>query len=188
MILDYTNNKEFALANGVMPENSTGETYFVIDKVVRDVTFRNFFNLCIEDACFENCIFENCGRVSTESCHMEGCTFKNVNNIEGVRTNFNNCTFSECCSDGPLLVIDSHGCVEDCVFDTITTLGDDGYIIYSVYGKKNEVEMVSGCKFIDCQVESVGGKYCYCAYFKPFSSYKTIEIDNVDYDTCEGLV
>lgn len=119
---------------------------------------------------------------------MEGCTFKSVNNIEGVCTNFNNCTFTGCCSDGPFLVIDSHGCVEDCVFNTITTLGDDGYIIYSVYGKKNEVEMVSGYKFIDCQVESEEGKYRYCAYFKPFSSYKTIEIDNVDYDTCEGLV
>lgn len=63
MLLDYTNNKEFALANGVIPENSTGETHFVIDKVVRDTTFLNFFNLYIEDACFENCIFENCGRV-----------------------------------------------------------------------------------------------------------------------------
>ena len=52
-------------------------------------------------------------------------------------------------SDGPLLVINSHGCVEDCIFDTITPLGDD---------------------------------------FKPFSSYKTIEIDNVDYNTCEGSV
>lgn len=188
MIIDYKNDKESALLNGVMPENSIGETHFVLERKVKDITFRNFNKLCIENTCFENCIFENCQCVSTESCHIEKCVFKNVDNIEGVRTDFSNCIFTGCCSDGPFLVIDSHGCVEDCTFETITTLGDDGYIIYSVYGKKSEVEIISGCKFIDCQVESEDGKYCYCAYFKPFSSYNTVRADNVDYETCEGVV
>ncbi len=185
MILDYKNNKELALANGIMPENSLGETHFVACDVISNATFRNFKNLCLDDTCFEDCIFENCSCVTTESCHMKMCTFKNVDSIDGVRTDFSNCTFKDCCSDGPFLCIDSRGCVENCTFDTITALDDSqGYVIYSVYGKKKEVEIISGCKFINCQVENEDGELCYCSYFKPFSSFNTIQVDNVDYETC----
>lgn len=184
MILDYTGDKEFALANGIIPENSKGETHFVIDRVVRDVTFRNFLNLCIEYACFENCVFENCHGISIENCHMEMCTFKNVNGIDGVRTDFSNCTFTGCCSDGPFLGIESRGCVENCIFDTITALGEQSYIIHSVYGEKSEIEIISGCKFIDCKVESEDGELCCCSYSEPLLSFKTVQVDNIDYKTC----
>jgi hypothetical protein len=184
MILDYKNNKEFLLENGIMPENNLGETHFVVDKIVRDITFKNFFNLCIEDMCLENCSFENCHCVTIENAHIERCTFKNVDSVASTRVSFENCTFSCCCSDGAFLSIDS-GSVENCVFDTITTLGEDGYVIDSVYGKKHEVEMIKNCKFVDCQVESEDGKLCNCCYFKPFSSSNTVAIDNIDYDTCD---
>lgn len=188
MIIDYQNEKEFALENGVKPENNIGETWFEGEEECKGITFKKFFHLCVDDIVFEDCVFENCHQITFDGCQMTGCTFKNVDEIEGVRTDFNECNFNKCCSDGPFLTIDSHGCVEDCVFDTITALNEQGYIIYSVYGKRKEVEIISGCKFVDCQVESEDGKYCSCKYFKPFSYYKTISADNVDYDTCEGVV
>ncbi|MBR4880924.1 MAG: hypothetical protein IKU19_03260 [Clostridia bacterium] len=184
MIIDYKNDREFALANGVTPENRIGRTEFSGGSVVTAATFRNFNHLCVEDTVFENCIFEDCHEVSFESCQIKNCTFKNVCGVEGVRTSFYGCKFEKCCSNGPLLTIDSHGQVMGCVFETVTALGDDGYIIYSVYGKKHEVEDVVDCSFIDCQVESEDGKLCYCAYFKPLSSFNTVKTDNVDYESC----
>lgn len=184
MILDYKNNKAFALENGVKEENNIGETWFSGGAVVTGVTFCNFNNLCTENTVFENCTFENCQTVSFESCQIKNCTFKNVCNIDGTRTNFYDCTFKDSCSDGPFLVIDSRGQVKGCTFDTITALGDQSYIIWSGYGKKHEIEMIVDCSFNDCQVESEDGKLCHCYYFKPFSSFRTIEADNLDYASC----
>lgn len=184
MIIDYKNNKEFALANGVKPENAFGEVHFSQGKVVTDTTFCNFGHLCVEKTIFENCTFENCQTVSFESCQIKNCNFKNVCSIEGARTNFYGCLFKECCSDGPLLTIDSYGQAKGCTFETITALGDQGYVIWSGYGKKHEVEMVVDCKFIDCQVESEDKELCHCYYFKPLSSFRTVQVDNLDYESC----
>lgn len=186
MILDYRNNKEFALANGIKLENNIGEIWFNTDKMCKDITFRNLHHLCVEGVFFENCSFENCHQLTVDECQMKGCTFKNVDEIEGVRTDFDDCSFKNCCcSDGPFLVIDSNGHAKNCTFDTITVLGDQGYVIYSVYGEKSDVKKITGCKFVDCKVENEDGKLCYCAYFKPFSSHKTIKTDNLDYETCD---
>lgn len=185
MVLDYKNNKDFTLKNGVSPENKIGETHFTVQKKVTGLTFTNFNNLCLDDAVFENCSFENCERVSTESCRMIDCTFKNIKNIEGIRTDFTDCRFYDSSSQGAFLVIDSHGCVKGCIFKNISAKEDDGYIIYSVYGKKSDVEIIKNCQFINCKTESEDKKLCYCAYFKPFSSYNTVKVNNLDSDTCE---
>ena len=184
MTLDYKNDKEFALENGIMPENNLGETHFVIDKIVRDITFKNFSNLCIADMCLENCAFENCHCITIENGHFERCTFKNVDEISSTRVSFNDCNFNSCCSDSTFLSVDS-GSVEGCTFDTITVLEEEGYVIDSVYSKKHEVEMIKNCKFIDCQVERKNGQLCHCCYFKPFSSYHTNPVDNFDHNTCD---
>ena len=186
MIID-AHDKAAAFAHGVEPENACGETFFDGGDVCRDVTFRNFAHLCMEETLFINCTFEDCLSVAPDECRMIGCTFKNVNNIESVRTDFTACTFIQCCAEGPFLTIDSQGKVDGCVFDTITALGEDGYAIYAVYGNRSDVQAISRCTFTDCQVENDEGSLCYCAYFKPYSSYRTIEIDNVDYNTCEGV-
>ena len=184
MIIDY-NNKEFAFANGVQPENIHGKTHFTGGEFCKGITFRNFYHLYIEEATFEDCIFENCHQVTADECRMGNCRFHNEDEVVGIRTDFHGCMFKDCCcSDGPFLTIDGQGNVEDCTFDTVTALGDQGYIIYSVYGKKEDVEIVSGCKFVDCRFESEDSECCYCAYFKKISSNKTVEVDNVDWDTC----
>ena len=185
MILDYKNNKEFALANGISPEDVNGEIHFNSGEVCEGITFKNFYHLCLDEATFNNCIFEDCHEIAASDCEMNGSTFKNVDGILGHYTDFSGCTFKECCSNGPLLTIDSRGQVDNCTFDTITALSEDGYVIYSVFGKKKDVTEITNCRFTDCQVESEDGELCYCAYFKPLSSFNTIPIDNVDYDSCK---
>ena len=44
--------------------------------------------------------------------------------------------------------------------------------------------MVVDCKFIDCQVESEDKELCHCYYFKPLSSFRTVQVDNLDYESC----
>lgn len=184
MIIDYKNNKEFALVNGVKPENTYGEAYFSQGKVVNDTTFCNFDHLCVEHTIFENCTFENCNTITFNYCQIKNCSFKNDCRIEGNRTSFYDCHFKECCAEGPFLLVDSYGPVKGCTFETITTLGCQGYIIWSGYGKKHEVEKIVDCKFIDCQTESEDGEFFHCYYFKPFSSFRTVTVDNIDYESC----
>ena len=185
MIIDYKNNKEFALANGVQPENRFGETHFSNGKIVTGVKLRNFVHLCVENTIFENCNFEECKNISFRDCQVKNCTFKNNCSVDGYRTGFYDCYFTECCAEGPFLVIDTNGPVKGCTFENMTALGDQGYIIWSGYGKKHEIELIENCKFIDCQAESEDGKLCHCYYFKPFSSFKTVTVDNIDYETCD---
>ena len=52
MVLDYKNNQEFALANGVKLENNIGETWFEGEEVCKGITFWNFDHLCVEDIVF----------------------------------------------------------------------------------------------------------------------------------------
>lgn len=184
MIIDYKNDREFALSNGVSPENGIGETQFSGGELVTDTTFRNFDHLCAEDTVFENCSFESCREITFDGCEIKGCSFKNICNVEGVRSGFNDCVFKECTSQGPFLYIDSRGSVKACTFESITALGDDGYIIRSGYGKKKEVEEIVDCSFTDCRAESEDSELCSCFYFKPLSSFRTVSVNNVDYDSC----
>lgn len=184
MILDYKENLEFALANGVSLDSNSEEARFEGKQRCDKITFKNFPHLCLDDAICENCTFENCHEITIENSEVKNCTFVNIDNINGFCTDFNDSNFSNSCSKGPFLTIDTQGCAYGCTFDNITALGDDGYVIYSVYGKKHDVETISECKFINCVVESEDEEVCHCAYFKPFSSISTITIDNIDYDSC----
>ena len=184
MILDYKNDKEFALANGVSSEDVNGEIHYNIGPISEGITFKNFYHLCVGEAAFNNCTFEDCHEITASNCEMNGCTFKNVDSVTGHYSDFSGCTFKQCCSTGPLLTIDSSGQVENCDFDTITALGEDGYVILSVFGKKSDVTEIVNCRFTDCQVESEDGECCRCDYFVPFSSLRTIQTDNLDYESC----
>ena len=97
--------------------------------------------------------------------NFEGVTFKNFPTITTDGTDFSGCTFTQCCSHGPLLTIDDAGSVEGCKFEAITTLGDDGYVIYSACGKKKDVRGIKKRRFIDCETESEDGRLVYCCYY-----------------------
>ena len=188
MILDYKNNKEFAFKNGIQPENNIGEVWFCGESVCEGITFTNFHHLCLSNTIFKNCIFEKCHEISAESCRMSDCVFKNVDNIMGQYTDFQDSVFKDCCSNGPLLVIDSSGRVDNCTFETITTLGENGYVVSASFNSKDDVTQIINCKFVDCQVESEDGELCHCLYFEPVLSFKTVLVDNVYCDTCEVIL
>ena len=183
MIIDYK-NKENAIACGVEDADVNGDIFFRGAENYEGITFKNFPNLHLEEADYKNCTFEDCGVVSFYDGEIVGCKFHNVSEIEGHFASFMDCAFSQCCSQGPFLTIDNVGSVEGCTFETITALGDDGYIIFSVYGKKKDVRYIKNCKFIDCKVESEDGLYTYCVYYKRCLACKTIEIENVDMQSC----
>ena len=183
MVIDY-NNKEQLKDLNFRINNENGRVFVNIEMDYESVTFRNFPTITTDGTDFKNCTFENTQAVEFSEAEVQGCTFHNVSAIEGHFTDFSGCTFVQCCSQGPFLTIDNVGSVDGCTFETITALGDDGYVIYSVYGKKKDVSEIKNCKFIDCEVESEDGELTSCCYFKPLSSYNTVCIDNVDYESC----
>lgn len=182
-----TANQPPAPKSHFSPVNVFGETHYENPEGIKDATFCDFDYLYAENTRFENCIFEDCRQMTADSCTLVNCTFHNVSGITGDHSDFLQCTFEQCCSYGPLLVIDGQGLVEGCTFDTITALGDDGHIIEAVYKRKADVELIHECRFWDCQAEAEDGQLCACCYFRPFFTYTTVSIDNVDYDSCEGL-
>ena len=183
MIIDY-NDKEQLKELKFKVNAEYGRVYVSVDGGYDGMTFRNFPTITTDGTNFKNCIFEDTQAIEFSQGNVLNCTFRNVSEICGHFTDFSGCTFTQCCSQGPLLTIDNVGSVEGCTFETITALGDDGYVIYSVYGKKKDVQEIKNCKFIDCEVESEDGELTYCCYYKPLSSYKTVQIDNIDYDSC----
>lgn len=183
MVIDYLNKKQ-AISYGVEDTDVNGDIFFRGDHEYENITFRNFPNLHLEEATFKNCTFEDCQEVSVYDKAMVDCKFKNVSCIDGHYTDFKDCSFVQCCSQGPLLVIDCDGSVDGCTFETITALGEDGYVVYAVYGNKNNVKPITNCHFTDCQVENKRENLIYCAHFKRFPSYRTTEIDNIDYESC----
>ena len=183
MIIDYKNQEQIKEL-GFRINKEHGRVFVSVNGDYDGLTFCNFPTITTDGTNFTNCTFENTQAIEFSQADVKNCTFRNVSEISGHFTDFSDCTFVHCCSQGPLLTIDNVGSVEDCTFETITALGDDGYIIYSVYGKKKDVREIKDCKFIDCSVESEDSELTYCCYYKPLSSYKTVDIDNVDYESC----
>ena len=184
MVIDYYNRHK-AISFDSFEITAAGEINFHSEKVVENQTFKNFPNIHLEGATFKNCRFENCQEVETYQCKIENCTFLNISDTTGHYTDFIDCTFTQCCSQGPTLTIDGEGKVYGCIFDNIIALGNDGYIIYSSYNSKEDVQMIKNCKFINCKAESANGLYTYCTFYALCSRWKTQEIENVDISSCD---
>ena len=184
MIIDYQNQEQMKELNFRIVKEY-GHVLVCIEEDFEGVTFRNFPTIMSDGANFENCIFEDMQAVDISDGDMTSCMFSNIAEIRGNYTDFIKCKFSHCCSQGAFLTLDNVGSIEGCVFEGITAQGEGGYIIYSVYGKKKDVREIKNCQFIGCEVENAEGDLIYCCYFRPLSSYKTIDIDNVDYESCD---
>ena len=184
MIIDYL-NKERLKELGVRVNEEHGRVFVGGNEDFEGKIFRNFPTITTDGTNFTNCVFEDTQAVEFSQGTITNCMFRNVSQVSGHYTDFKNCKFIECCSQGPLLTIDSAGSVEGCLFETITALGEDGYVIYSVYGKKKDVKEIKNCKFIDCKAESEDGLFTYCAYYTRFLSCKIKEIENIDANSCD---
>jgi hypothetical protein len=183
MIIDYLNKDQLSQL-GIEVNEKHGRVYLGDAKEYEGVTFCNFPTITTDGTDFRNCTFEDTQSIEFSRGSVESCTFRNVSDISGNYSDFMQCVFTQCCSQGPLLTIEGGGCVDGCTFETITALGEDGYVIFSVYHKKKDVQEIKNCRFTDCATESADGALTNCCYFKPLSSYKTVDIDNVDYDSC----
>lgn len=184
MVIDYK-NQEQVKELGFRINKEYGRAFVSVNGDYHGVIFRNFPTITTDDTDFTNCIFENTQAIEFSQANVKDCTFRNVSGISGHFTDFSGCTFVQCCSQGPLLTIDSGGSVAGCIFETITALGEGGYIIYSVYENKNEVRQIKNCQFLDCKAESADGLFTYCAYYVRCSTYKIKEIENVDLFSCD---
>ncbi len=182
MILDYKNDREFALANGIFEEDRYYERHFKGDTPVRDIVFRNFPKLLIAEKSFVHCSFENCEMLEITGCNMLDCTFQNANVIYSHYSNFYSCIFEDCSVDNEaLLSIDTKGEIDGCRFVRITAKGENGCVIDSTFGKKSEVTYIKNCVFEDCDAPTIAQ----ASYFVPLSYRKTKAIDNIDYDICK---
>ena len=184
MIIDYLDKENMKQLN-FRVNNEYGRVFVSVAGDFEGVTFRNFPTITTDGTNFMNCTFENTQSVEFSQGDVIHCTFKNVSRISGHYTNFSDSSFVQCCSNGPLLTIDCAGKVEGCSFETITTLGDDGYVIFSVYVDKKEVKQIKNCKFIDCRVESADKSIAYCSYYYGIMSRRKKEIDNIDQWSCD---
>lgn len=184
MVLD-AKNMAFAIANGILPEDIHGETHFNADGVCKGITFRNFSNLCLDEATFLDCQFENCHSVSISGCEMRNCTFVNVNDILGHYSEFVGSKFIACCSNGPLLTIDSKGTVDGCTFESVTAKNEDGYIVWSVFARKEDASDITNSRFVNCRVENEEKDLCRCTYYRGFPVFTDVSYANIDYNSCE---
>ncbi len=184
MIIDYQNQEQIKEWK-FRVNKEYGRVFVSVAGDFEGVTFRNFPTITTDGTSFMNCTFENTQAIEFSQGDVIHCTFRNVSDINGHYTNFRDCSFLQCCSQGPLLTIDSSGSVEGCTFETITALGEDGYVIYSVYASKNDVQLIKNCKFSYCEVESEDGMLTYCSYFTRCLLRKEKEVDNLDHCSCD---
>jgi hypothetical protein len=87
MILDWENDKEFALANGIKERSSLnkyeiifgGKEYLVeytlaIPRTYNGIMFKNFPTLSIRGGAYKNCMFDSCTKLEIMSCELNNCT------------------------------------------------------------------------------------------------------------------
>ena len=205
MVIDYKNKDQLAKMGIDVPKNKGLSSIFkrgasaddIDDEYGRiqwdvkntdryeGVTFCNFPTIIFEAIEFKNCIFKNIQSVEVLGCKMDGCTFENVSSTVGCCTDFFGCFFKNCCISGSILNIDTRGAVEGCTFESMTALGNEGYIIHAVYESEDDVKPIKNCRFSDCDVENDEGKFTYCSYLKTVPSVKKIQVDNFDYESCK---
>lgn len=108
MVLDWKNEKEFALANGIQESVINGEKHLsfkgsksLLDWDIsvnldwHDLVFKNFAMLQVRFGDFYNCYFENCQEIEFIGCGLYNCVFKNSHIKENnhIHSKFFDCKF-----------------------------------------------------------------------------------------------
>ena len=183
MIINYKNlNKLSSHDFGFSVED--GRLLFHTDKPCENIIFLNFPSIDFENITFKACGFKDCREISFHGCKSEECVFGNVSSVYAQYTTISRCSFTHCCSFGSLITLEEEGKVEFCVFNHISALGEDGYIIHFIYRDKKSVEKMKGCCFYDCEAENNSESFVCCEYLIEDTVYKTEPIDNIDYASC----
>ena len=184
MILDYKNEREFALANGVRlystanyeiiyfcgKSESENETFaerfdaYNSHKNFKNITFRNFPNLELNNSTLENCTFENCADILTDGCAIINSQFTDCCIISSSYTDFYGCTFKDAKPAEALLFLESNCKVDSCTFENIHAIGDEGQICKMLADKEKDVRELTNCKFINCSLENKYNFFSSCQY------------------------
>lgn len=186
MILDYKNNLENALENGIEKQGNT--ICFKKeddDRKFEGITFKNFPNLYLEDCELTNCTFENCDELNIDESIVKECTFLNIPNIYAVRTDFCNCTFKDVETEEFMLSMDTYGDVDGCTFENIRikeNVGKCAICDIAIDGKK-DFYYITNCSFINCSLENEYDELSVCTYKNILGKEEIV--GNVDYETCE---
>lgn len=200
MILDWKNDQEFALSNGVRKGNY-GETIYFCGKsessdenfldrwdainahgIFKDIVFKNFPTLNLNNSTYENCTFENCGDVHADECEMIYCSFINTDFVMGDRTGFYGCNFSDSKAWVTFLSVDKECKVDGCTFKNISVKGFETHVCRMIGDKEKNIRYLTNCKFIDCTLENLEcpiSIYTYNSFF-----VKDKEIENIA-ESCE---
>ena len=198
MILDWKNDREFALQNGVIEYNDS--IYFCgksrgdveTDKdicslihsngIFKDVIFKNFPNIHINNSTYENCIFESCGDVYIGEGVMIYCKVTNSDFIVADGTVFYDCLFADSKSFITFLSVDNKCKVDGCTFENITVRGFETQLCRMNGDKEKDIRYLTNCKFINCVLENPNcqlSTYIYNTFF-----VKDCKKENID-GSCE---
>lgn len=189
MILDYINDLDFALENGIRISKIGGKNDYIFfnknsdGNEFEEITFKNFPNLYLENDTFTNCNFINCEQIEISDGTVIGSTFENTACVCGVRCDFKNCIFKNIETDTQVLLIDTYGEVDNCTFENIKAIGDDGRICNMIVDKEKDVQDLVNCRFINCSMEAKYGSLSLCTYHTILGKKRMVE--NIDYDSCK---
>lgn len=191
MILDYKNDLEYAVKNGieVIEIYKSKLSYIYFNKDIEDgsyegITFKNFPDLYLSNATLTDCVFENCGSVEISRGTAKNCVFEATPIITGIHTDFYGCTFKNVVTDEAMLTICSDGEVNGCSFENIRATGEgaDSVICEMIVDSKSQVGYLTDCRFKNCILEDECGSLSLCKYKTLFG--KSVWLENVDEDSC----
>lgn len=184
IVLDW-NKKEDALKSGIIKEDRTyGGCRISVEapkNLLKNIVFRNFEELFIENTRISECGFENCVRLNISECKVDDCTFDRTGFISADCTDFSDSHFcnSTCWTD-PLISIEN-GNFSRCSFENIELHGR-GYLI-EAWGDV----WVDYCDFKNIRSENEDGELFHCEETRGKIIKKKVEFQIVDEETCNGL-
>lgn len=191
MILDYKNDPEYAVKNGIEVNKiyKSELSYIYFNKDIENgsyegITFKNFPDLYLGDATFTNCIFENCGSIEISRGTLRSCIFEATPIIIGIHTDFYDCTFKNVVTEEAMLSVCSDGEVSGCNFENIRATGEaeDSVICEMIVDRASQVGYLTDCRFKNCTLEDECGSLSICKYKTLFG--KQVWLKNIDEDSC----
>ena len=185
MVFDFRNNREVALANGIVEKSSyDGEKQIMRSEngAIIGQTFCNFPRLVFEDnVIVMDCVFEDCGIVEFDENKIHGCTFRRIKMISATDSTISNSTFCELKGNEDYIITVDDSEINSSIFCDIE-LRDDSYLIDG-----NGASWVEKCKFENCTTTRRDRELFYCAELRGTFVKKLVHFKFVDEDSCEGL-
>ena len=184
MVLDWKNEKNFALANGIREVEIFSKTevhYTSENGLCESVIFRNFPQLYADEIRFKDCVFENCGDIHLFEGLFIGCKFRDIGTVFVTRSDITDSKFCDIKCDWDCFISAEDCRISHCSFENIELL-EDAYICSGI----GDVS-ADHCTFKNCSTDREDRELFYAeeTVGKVFKKTKTYEM--LDRRTCSGL-